>query len=118
MGIAVAGTLAVMDAAQRGQRLERYIRARWDRQQGGLRGLAAQAGVSSDSLYKWFRGESEPSLEGLGSVAAVLGVKRYELVAVYDGDKPSADLAALLDPELRGQLVDLIATEIARQHEA
>lgn len=112
--MAMTLTLVGMDGTEGGQRLERFIRSRWAREQGGLRGLAAQAGISSDSFYKWFRGESEPSLDGLGSVAAVLGVKRYELVAIYDGDKPPADLSTLLDPAMREQLVELIAYEVAR----
>ena len=98
-----------------GMRLERFIRSRWEHEPGGIRGLAEAAGVSSDALYKWFRGDSDPSLEALGRLAEVLGVKRYELVAVYDGDRPPVDLGAVLDPDLRSQLLDLIADEVARQ---
>lgn len=98
-----------------GLRLERYIRSRWDREQGGIRALADQAGISSDALYKWFRGDAEPSLEALAGLARALGVSRYELVAVYDGERPPVDLGTLLDPDLRAQLVDLIADEIERQ---
>lgn len=96
-----------------GERLERFIRSRWTRDEGGIRGLADQAGISPDSLHRWFRGE-EPGLDKLGRVASVLGVRRYELVAILDGDRPAADLQDLLDPALRTQLVDLIAAEIER----
>ncbi len=115
-------TLAAVDVrmplmGMSGMRLERYIRSRWEHEPGGIRGLAEAAGVSSDALYKWFRGDSEPSLDALGRLARVLGVKRYEIVAVYDGDRPPVDLGSLLDPDLRAQLVDLIATEVERQRE-
>ena len=98
-----------------GMRLERFIRARWDREQGGMRALAEQAGLSSDAFYKWFRGDAEPSLEAFGRLARVLGVKRYELVAVYDGDQPAVDLGSVMDPTLRSQLLDLIADEVDRR---
>lgn len=99
-----------------GKRLERYVRARWDRDEGGMRGLTAAAGISSDALYRWFRGDAEPTLEALGQVARVLGVRRSVLVAVYDGDQPdTTPLLTALGPEMRAALVDLIAAEVERK---
>lgn len=99
-----------------GARLERYIRSRWGREDGGIRGLAEKAGLSADTLYGWFEGQ-DPALSKLGMLAAALGVKRYELVAILDGERPAFDLAALLDPALRAQLVELIAAEIERRRD-
>lgn len=110
----VLGTLMPMESAEAGQRLERFIRSRWDRDRGGLRGLSNEAGISTDSLYKWFRGESEPTLAGLQAVSKVLGVRPYELVAVYHGDRPAGDIRDLMDPEVRQQLVELIADQVQR----
>lgn len=98
-----------------GRRLEAYVRSRWGREQGGIRALADAAGIGSDSLYKWFRGEAEPTLKGLGLLAGVLGIKRHELVAVLDGDRSGTDVVRLLAPESREELVEWLATEIRRR---
>lgn len=101
-----------------GKRLERYLKSKTSRDRGGLRGLAQEVGISTDSMYKWFRGETEPTLEPLGKLARVLGVTRSELVAVYDGERPSADLADVLDPTLREQFAELVARQVEEQFAA
>lgn len=95
-----------MDEAA-GRRLERYLRARWGRQQRGMRGLAAKAGTTAETLYSWFRGDTEPSLASLTELAAAVGVNRSEILAVMDGLAPTVPL----DQDLRRE----IATEVARQ---
>ena len=69
-------------------RLEAYVRARWTRQQGGITGLAASTGLTRETLYSWFRGETELSLANLRTLSAALGVRPWELVAALDGDEP------------------------------
>ncbi len=101
-------TMLAMDE-QAGKRLERYVRARWDRDQGGIRGLADKAGVSTDAVHGWFRGR-EPSLDGLRRLADALGVRPYELLAVIDGDEPVVEL----DQPTREVIADLVAREIER----
>lgn len=100
-----------------GRRLEAYVRSRWDRDKGGIRGLADTAGISADALYKWFRGDSEPSLEALGQLASALGVKRHELVAVLDGERSGTDVVRLLGPESREELIGWLAMEIRKRIE-
>jgi DNA-binding phage protein len=112
--IALATLASMGDNEENGKRLERYVHTRWDRDRGGMRGLAREAEISADALYKWFRGDAEPTLAGLGRLAAVLKVKRHELVAVYDGDSPIVDASALLDPEARGLLVEMVASQVER----
>lgn len=49
--------------------------------------LADKAGVRRQTLYEWFRPNSrtEPSLPTLRVLAAVLGVRRVDLLAAMDG---------------------------------
>jgi transcriptional regulator with XRE-family HTH domain len=69
-----------------GRRLEHYIKARWTRRNGGILKLAGNIGASTETVYAWFRGESEPSMAHLRLLADQLGVRRAVLVAVLDGD--------------------------------
>jgi hypothetical protein len=91
-----------------GRRLERYIKERWTRQQGGMRGLAAKIGASSETVHSWFRVDGpEPSMAHLRAVADALGVRRSVLVAVLDGDPLPGESN---DPELTDRLVAVEAT--------
>lgn len=69
-----------------GRRLEGYVKARWTRRQGGIQKLAADIGTSTETMYAWFRGASEPNMGHLRGLADQLGVRRAVLVAVLDGD--------------------------------
>lgn len=69
-----------------GRRLERYIKGRWTRRQGGILGLASAINSSTETIYAWFRGDSEPSMAHLRELADKLGVRRAVLVAILDGD--------------------------------
>lgn len=42
--------------ASTGARLERFVRARWTRRDGGIRRLASEAGIDKDTLYYCVRG--------------------------------------------------------------
>jgi hypothetical protein len=88
------------DAEMPGRRLERYIKARWTRRNGGILGLANAIGSSTETIYAWFRGDNEPSMAHLRSVADNLGVRRAVLVAVLDGD-PLPGESPDLDARLR-----------------
>lgn len=90
-----------------GRRLERYIKARWGRDKGGIRGLCAQASFVPETIYSWFRGETEPSLDSLAELARILEVNRSEILAAMDG----VVAAVPLDDDLR----ELIASEVERQ---
>lgn len=68
-----------------GERLKAYIEAHWGRSKGGMEKLALEAKLRGrQTLYEWFAG-GEPSLASLQQVANVLGVRRVDLVAAYDG---------------------------------
>ena len=69
-----------------GTRLERFVRARWTRRDGGIRKLAEQAGIDKDTIYAWFRGDGEPSLTALRGLARALKVPRSEIVAAMDAE--------------------------------
>lgn len=73
-----------------GSRLERFVRARWTRHQGGIRKLADNAGIDKDTLYMWFRGDGEPSLSSLRGLATALNVERADIVAAMDGLEPQS----------------------------
>lgn len=78
--------------AEQGDRLRAYIEARWPRSKGGMRGFCRDAGVTPETLYSWFRGETSPSFDNLGAIAASLGVRRFHLVAAIDGEAPVVTL--------------------------
>jgi hypothetical protein len=90
-----------------GRRLERYIKARWGRDKGGMRGLCKLTSFVPETLYSWFRGETDPSLDSLAEIASALQVRRSAILAAMDGEAPTA----VLDGDLR----ELIAAEVARQ---
>lgn len=83
-----------MDAAQ-GDRLRGYIDSRWSRKDGGIRGFCKAVGITPETVYSWFRGETSPSWENLGAIADVLEVRRFQLVAAIDGDAPVVRLDPL-----------------------
>jgi transcriptional regulator with XRE-family HTH domain len=80
-----------------GRRLEAFVRSRWTRQQGGIQGLASAIGSSTETVYSWFRGDAEPSMAHLRTLAEKLGATRSELVAILDGDQAAQSVE--LDPE-------------------
>jgi transcriptional regulator with XRE-family HTH domain len=81
-----------------GQRLERFVRLRWGRKQGGIRKLAVLCETSADTIYRWFNGQTPPDVYYLGKLALALGVKRWEIVAAMDGEAVQADpLAARVE---------------------
>lgn len=81
-----------------GRRLEAYVKSRWPRARGGMRKLAAEVGMTPETLYSWFRGDFEPNLGTLRVMASVLGVRRIDLVAALDGegDTPGQPVEARL----------------------
>lgn len=70
-----------------GARLNRFVRLRWGRDKGGIRGLAAALGTSPDTIYHWFNGTSRPDTGDLALLAEKLGVRRFEIVAALDGEE-------------------------------
>lgn len=76
-----------------GRRLERYISSHWSRQKGGIRGLASKMGTTPESMYAWFRNETEPTLGSLTKIAEALSVSRVDVLAAMDGEllEPSED---------------------------
>lgn len=71
-----------------GSRLRAYVDSHWDRKRGGIRGLADRLGTTAETMYEWFRGEREPSLAHLRTMAEAFGVTRAEIVAAMDDDGP------------------------------
>ena len=110
-GLTLVNSLVPLMDEKSGRRLERYIRARWGRKQGGIRGLAKAIGGTAETIYSWFRGETEPYLGTLREVAAALGVRPYQILAAMDGDGP----AAAIDPELERLVEERVRAEVERQ---
>jgi transcriptional regulator with XRE-family HTH domain len=91
-----------MDAGS-GDRLRAFVEMRWSRKRGGIRGLCREMNVAPETAYGWFRGDNDPSLGALATMAAILGVKRWEIVAAIDGDE-----AVGYDEAGRDQLRELV----------
>lgn len=70
-----------------GRRLKATLDELYPRGRGGLRKLADEAKVGPETLYRWFRGDSEPDLGTLRRVAAACKVSRTDLVAAMDDDR-------------------------------
>lgn len=96
-----------MDRTQ-GRRLERFVKSRWGRDRGGIRGLAKEIGAVPETFYSWFRGATDPSLDSLAQLARALDVKRSAILAAMDGETPSvpidAELEALVDARVAAAL--------------
>lgn len=97
-----------------GKRLERFVRARWGRPEGGIRALADVLGTSADTVYRWFRGETPPDVYYLGKLAAVLEVKRWEIVAAMDGEEAALDPLAVRIARLEAMVDGLVQAASAR----
>jgi transcriptional regulator with XRE-family HTH domain len=93
---------------EQGERLRSYIEARWPRSSGGMRGFCREAGVTPETLYTWFRGETSPSFDSLGTIAEKLGVKRFQLVAAMDGEAPVVELDAATRALMRAEVEELL----------
>lgn len=77
-----------------GRRLKAALDRLYPRSRGGLRRLADDAKIGPETLYRWFRGDSEPDLGTLRRLAQACGVSRTALVAAMDGEEISTP-----DPE-------------------
>lgn len=94
---------------QEGQRLETFVREHWTTK-GGMRGLCSEAGIAPETLYRWFRGETEPDLGSVRQLADALKVTRAEVVAALDGQLPppnwQTELAAEVERGMRTVLAE------------
>ena len=102
----------VTDEETPGARLKGYIRARWTRKDGGWEKLATEAKLRGrQTLNEWFSGEKEPSLSSLQQVAKVLGVRRVDLLAAYDGEIAPETQRSTAPSMTRRLLAGVIALE-------
>lgn len=90
--------------AEEGDRLRAYIEARWPRSKGGMRGFGRASGITPETIYSWFRGDTSPSWENLGVIASTLEVKRFQLVAAMDGEAPVVRLDSATREALRQEI--------------
>lgn len=74
--------------AEEGERLREFLRRATGGGHGWVSDLARRAGLRRATLYTWFEGRSEPTLETLGELARVTGTSRSEIVAAMDGQAP------------------------------
>ena len=71
----------------RGRRLRRLIATRFGSHEGWTVELLPRLGVSKAALMAWLSGKTEPDLANCGRLAEVLGVRRWQVVRVLDGDE-------------------------------
>lgn len=71
-----------------GARFRRFMEDRMYAANGWQQELADRAGMSRAMLHRWFAGDAEPSMAALRRLAGAVGVPRFELVRVWDGDVP------------------------------
>jgi len=87
-----------------GRRLKAALDGYFPRARGGLRGLAEEASIGPETLYRWFRGDSEPDLGTLARVAVACGVSRTVLVAAMDGEEVPFDQPPAWASELMAEV--------------
>ncbi len=94
-----------MDREQ-GQRLREFLRATTGGRHGWVSALAREAHLQRQTVYLWFEGKADPSLESLGELARVTGRSRAEIVAAMDGqpDEPVEERVAALERAVEGLL--------------
>jgi transcriptional regulator with XRE-family HTH domain len=93
--------------------LEAFVRSRWGRNRGGIRGLARESHVSAETIYRLFNGEGQPDLATLTQLAEALGVKRHELLAAMDGEGPVVALDEQTKAAVRQELAELLPEFLA-----
>lgn len=111
IGATLVNTLVTPMRTKDGQRLEAFVREHWTGD-GGMRGLCAAAGIAPETLYRWFRGETEPDLGSIRQLAAALEVGRAEIVAAIDGQLPPPNWRSDLDGAMREFVASLQAAEL------
>jgi transcriptional regulator with XRE-family HTH domain len=98
--------------------LEAFVRARWGRKQGGIRGLASRSGVSAETIYRLFNGVGQPDLATITALADALGVKRHELLAAMDGEGPVATLDDRTREAVRAEIEAVLDERLGPRREA
>lgn len=76
-----------------------------------MRGFTREVGMTPETLYSWFRGDTSPSWENLGAIAAGLEVKRFQLVAAMDGEAPVVRLDQATREALRLEIRSVLAED-------
>ena len=91
---------------EEGERLREFLRRATGGAHGWVSDLARASGLRRGTLYSWFEGRSEPTLETLGELARVTGRSRAEIVAAMDGQpgEPVEDRVAALERAVEGLL--------------
>ena len=95
-----------------GKRLERYVRERWGRSQGGIRALAKELHVAPDRVYAWFNETAAMDTDQLADMARLLKVTRVEILAAMDavaGDLSEASARRIAREEVEAMLSREIA---------
>lgn len=110
--LTVVNTLVPTVDETSGRRLERYVRQRWSREQGGITGLASETGITRETLYTWFRGETDPSLSNLAALAAALKVRRTEILAAMDGEAPTIPLDVEFETRVEQRVLEVLRREL------
>lgn len=80
-----------------------------------MRGFCRKAGITPETLYSWFRGDTSPSWENLDAIASTLAVKRFQLVAAMDGEAPVVRLDQATREALRAEIRTILAEEGPRE---
>lgn len=91
--------------------MEAFVRSRWGRKEGGIRGLASRSGVSAETIYRLFNGVGQPDLATITALAVALGEKPEDYLqlagrAVLRAENvvPATRMITLTDGELEAML--------------
>ena len=104
--------------AEEGERLRGYVEAHWNRRKGGVRGLCRKLNASPETIYSWYRGETEPNLGSLEALATALEVRRWEIVAAMDGDLVLAAADERTRQALRAEIEAVLDERLGPRKEA
>lgn len=81
-----ASVNTILRMESRGTRLRRFLQSETGGEHGWVNQLAADSGVTRQTLSAWMGDRAEPDMGSLTAVAAALRIPRYRLIAAMDGD--------------------------------
>lgn len=73
-----------------GSRLRAYLLEKTGGKHGWVNKLERDTGIKRQSISAWMNNRGRPERVSIDTLAAALGVRPYEIVAVLDGDGPVA----------------------------
>lgn len=109
----------LLQVETRGSRLRHFLMERMGSRHGWVVKLAAESGVTRQTLSSWFGGRTEPDLAALRAIAEKLPgtVRVFEIVAAMEGEEPAVALDAQTREALRAEIEAVLDERLGPRRE-